>query len=140
MCSYKVLQDVAGQELHLTDGELNFSNSSWDVEGKVERMLTRHGRHRGHVLHIANSRVSATGGMLSFARKIHDNGVLATARYTTIVVSASHVWVRLAGQTENEQEQIALAKGKNVSIEATLSFVREQVRICICTSHTSCTS
>lgn len=129
-CSYATMRDDNGQELFLTDGELSFSNSSWDAEGKVKLMLMRHARPRGHVLHIANSRVSATGGMLAFARKIHADPALRAARYSTIVVSASHVWVRRAGQSEDEQMQIALGKGKNVSIEATLTFVREKV----CTS------
>ena len=120
-----MLRDDAGVEQFLTDGELNFSNSSWDNEGKVELLLRRHARPRGHVLHIAHSRVSATGGMLAFARKVHDHPDLAD--YTTLVMSASHVWVRTAGKTEGEQVVHALGRGKHSTIEATVTFIREQV-------------
>ena len=127
MCSYVVLKNDAGEEQYLVDKELSFKNCGWDSNGKVELMLLRNACPNGHVLHIANPRVTAAGGMVEFTRKLHSHPVLSAKRYTTIVMSASQLWVRYAGTPEEDTIKYALSKGKHASIEDTATYIREEV-------------
>ena len=123
-----VAKDAAGNDMYLHDGELSYHNSSWDSDGKVKSVLLANHNPYGHVMQIANRLVTATGGMQDFARKVHRDPDLSG--YTTLVASATYVYVWYAGEPEPKWEEAAVKLRPN-DPESTLAEVRQTVRLCV---------